>query len=209
MGSWSCRAHRASALTTLGRIGGHARLATREQPGARITAERPGQLLDRLLLLLAELLWDVDHEAVVDVAAPGLAGAEPRRSLAAQTLDGAVGRAGSHAQRLGAIQRGHLHLRSAQRLGDAQWHLDLEIVALAGEQRGRGDVGDQIQVAGMSTLASGLALAGQADATAVAYARGNVHAQALDGAHRTAALTRRAGILDHGARSTAARARLG
>ena len=53
-------------------------------------AERLGELLDGLLLLVGELLRDVDHEAVVDVARAWRAAAELRRALAAQALDGAV-----------------------------------------------------------------------------------------------------------------------
>src|ERR1700677_4211240 len=66
--------------------------AVLEQSRTRVVgAHRLGELLHRLLLLLAELLGNVDHEPIVDVPAVGSA-AQLRRPLAAQALDGPVGR---------------------------------------------------------------------------------------------------------------------
>src|ERR1700689_5380061 len=170
-----------------------------EQPVARVCAHRLRQLIDRLFLLLAEMLGHVDHEAVVDVAF-FFARAELGGALAAQALDGAVRSAGTHAQRLRAVECGHAHLSAAQRLGDGQRDLHLEVVSLAGEHgRGR-HVGEQVQVAGWATVAPGLALARQADAAAVTHARGDVHAQTLDRGHRTCAVARWTGILNDRAR---------
>ena len=75
----------------------------------------------------------VEHEAVVDVAAAGLA--EALGTQAAQALDRARARARRHAQRLAAVERRDLDVRAAQRLGDRQRHLDLDVVALAREDR--------------------------------------------------------------------------
>ena len=60
-----------------------------QQRLARVAVHRLRQRLDRLALLLGEVARDVDHEAVVDVAA-ALAAGQRRRALAAQALDGAV-----------------------------------------------------------------------------------------------------------------------
>ena len=90
--------------------------------------------LDRLALLVGEVARDVDHEAVVDVAALG-ALAEQRRALAAQALDRPVLGAAGHAQLLRAVQRRDLDVGAADRLGDRDRHLDLEVVALALEHR--------------------------------------------------------------------------
>ena len=117
--------------------------------------DRLRERVDRLRLLLVELLRHVDHEAVVDVPAlRRLPAPELRRALAAQALDGAVLGPRRHAQGLGAVQGRHLHLGAAQRLGDRQRHLDLEVVALALEDRRGRDVRDQIQVAGRPAAAA-------------------------------------------------------
>ena len=74
---------------------------------------------------------------------------------------------------------GHLHLGAAQRLGDRQRHLDLEVLALALEHGRGSDVRDHVQVAGRPAVAARLALAGQADAAALAHAGGDVDAHFL------------------------------
>src|SRR5206468_3868392 len=97
----------------------------------------------------------------------------------------------------------------ADRLGDRQRHLDLEVVALGLEHRGRLHARDDVEVAGRAAAATGLALAGQAHARAVLDAGRDVDPVALDGAHRTAALACRAGVVDDRPRAAALRARLG
>ena len=106
-----------------------------------------------------ELVGNVDHEAVVDVAvarpgSPSFGGPSPRRRWTVPCLV-----PGLHPQRLGAVERRHLHLGAAQRLGDRQRDLDLDVVALALEHRRRRDVGDQVEVAGRAAAATRLALA--------------------------------------------------
>src|ERR1700722_7259153 len=107
-------------------------LREQSRPGI-LGTHRLGQLLHRLLLLLAQVLGDVDHEAVVNVtflaATPELG-----RALPAQTLDGAMRGAWTDTQSLGPVQRRHLHLGSTQGLGNAQRNLHLEVVTLAGEE---------------------------------------------------------------------------
>ena len=135
--------------------------------------------------------------------------AELRRSLAAQALDGAVGRARPHAQRLRAGERRDLDLGARERLGDREGHLDLDVLAFALEDRRGSHVGDDVEIARRPAARPGLALAGQADARALLDARRDVDAVALERAHRPRAVAGRAGILDHGARAAAARAGLG
>src|SRR5947209_6257039 len=139
-------------------------------------------------------------------AVPPARAAQPRQALAAQALDRAVLGAGRHAQALASAQGGHLDLGAAQRLGDGERHLDLDVVALALEGRRLGDVGDHVEVPGRSPARAGLALARQPHAAALAHPGRDVDPVALDGAHRTRAVTGRAGLLDDRARAPAARA---
>src|SRR5207253_10757156 len=126
--------------------GGLARL--REQPRAHVAVHDLRELIDGCALLLVELARNVDHEAVVQIPAiRARATRELRRAGAAQALHRAVRRARPHAQRLGALERRHLHLGPAQGLGDRQRDLDLEVVALAFEHRRGGHMRDQIEVA--------------------------------------------------------------
>ena len=81
------------------------------------------------------------------------------------------GRCRGDAQRLAARQRRHLDLAAAQRLNDADRHLDLEVLALLLEDRRGRHVGDHVEVAGRAAALSGLALAGEADPAAVVDAR--------------------------------------
>src|SRR5277367_5137605 len=169
-----CRSSLVSAARVAGRLRGGIR-AVAEQSRTRVAlAEGPRQLVDGLLLLSAEMLGNVDHEAVVDVTFLRGARAELRRALAAQPLDGAARRAGRDAQRLRAVQRRHLHVGAAQRLRDRQRHLDLEVVALALERRRAADLRDQVQVTGGAAVSPRLALAGNPDAAAVLDAGGDV-----------------------------------
>src|SRR5580704_4411816 len=146
MGVTSRGRHRgaASTLTLLSRrLGGgilRVRGAIGEEVGAGAPrAHRAGELLHRLLLLLAQLLGNVDDEAVVDVASlrrsPPPAAAELRGALSTQALHRPVGGSGAYAQGLGGAEGGDLHLGAAQRLGDAQVDLHLEVVSLALEDR--------------------------------------------------------------------------
>src|ERR1700684_4042742 len=136
-----------------------------EQLRARVAAvERLRQLLGGGLLVLAQLVGHVDHEAVAQVAAlRRRAAVQLRRALAAQALDGSVRRAGLDAQRLRPVERRHLHVGAAERLGGAQRELDLEVLALAREDGRRRDVRDQGEVAGPSAAAARLAPAGGAE----------------------------------------------
>src|SRR5205814_131305 len=135
------------------------------------------------------------------------------RALAAQALHGAVLCPGSYAQRLGSAQSRHLHLGPPQRLGDGQRNLHVEVVALADKHRRGRHVRDQVQVAWRPATPAGLALASQADATALAYAGRDVHTQALALAATTAAeqvgqdVSHRGGIEVEVAEATKAAAR--
>src|SRR4029079_2114042 len=158
-----------------------------------------------LALLVGQIARDVDHEAVVDVAAPDAG--QRRRALAAQSLHGPVLGPTRHAQLLRAVQRRHLDVGAAQRLGDRDRHLDLEVVALAPEHRRLADVRDDVEVAGRAAAQPGLALAGEPDPRALLAARRDFHAVLLELGQPALAVAGRAGILDHGAGAAAARAR--
>src|SRR4051812_9099147 len=176
-----------------------------QDPLARVAVHHLGELLHRGALLVREVLRDLDHEPVVDVAPGGAA--EGGRALAAEALDGPVPGAGRHAQLLRAVQRRHVHLGAAKRLGDGDRHLDLEVVALGLEDGRLVHVRDDIEVAGRTAAQAGLALAGQADARTLLHARGDVHAVALDLPQAALARAGRARLLDDGARAATARAR--
>src|SRR4051794_22005236 len=179
-----------------------------QDPLARVAVHDLRELLDGLLLLRGELVRHLDHEPIVQVAAAGT-GAERRRALAAQALERAVLGAGRHAQALGAVQRRDLDLGPAERLGDGDRDLDLEVVALALEDRRLAHVRDDVEVARRPAAQAGLALAGKADARALLDAGGDVHAGALHLTQAPLAAAGGAGLLDHRAGAAAARARTG
>src|SRR4051794_10600986 len=101
----------------------------REEGLARVAVDDGGQLVHDLGLLLRQRAGHVDREPVADVGAA--AAAELRRSLAAEALDGAVLRARRNADALRAGERRHLDGCAADRLGDRDRDLDLEVVAPA------------------------------------------------------------------------------
>ena len=138
---------------------------------------------------------------------PGLA--ESLGTLAAQALDAARARARRDAQRLAAVERRDLDLGAAQRLGHRQRHLDLDVVALAREDRRLLHVRDDVEVARRTAVAARLALAGEADPAALADAGRDVDAVALDRPRAALAAAGRARVLDDRAGAAAARARLG
>ena len=113
-----------------------------------------------------------------------------------------------HADALGAGERGHLDRRAADRLGDRDRHLHLEVVALALEDRRLAHARDHVEVAGRPAARPRLALAGEPHAAAVAHAGRDVHPVALDLARAAAAVAGRAGVLDLRAGAAALAARL-
>src|ERR1039458_7390112 len=75
----------------------------RDQPRAGVAVHHGGERVDGRPLLVGQLLGDVEHEAVVDVPARGLAGwvgPQSRRALTAPPLDRALLRARFDTQRL-------------------------------------------------------------------------------------------------------------
>src|SRR5947209_11778452 len=177
-----------------------------KEPGPRVAVHHLGELVDRRLLLGRELVGHVDHEPVADVAA-ALA-AHLWWTLAPEPLDRAVLGAGRYAQALGSVERRHLDHRALDRLGDAQRHFDLEVLADGLEHRRVLHAGDHVQVARLAAAQPSLAFAGQPDAAAVAHAGRDVHAQLADRPLRAPAGAGGAGILAHRAGAVAVRARL-
>src|SRR5262249_37385892 len=173
---------------------------------ARVAVHHRREVVDRLLLLLVERARHVDGQPVVNVS-PALA-VELGRALTAQSLHGAVLGAGGNADALCAGQRGYLHGRAADRLGDRDGHVHLEGVALAPEPRRFAHAGNYVHAAGRSPATAGLALAGEPHSAAVLHARRDVHPVALDLSGLAAALAGRAGIGDLRAGAAAQRARL-
>src|SRR4051794_7519481 len=182
-------------------------LRVREEARARVSVHDLRQLPHRLLLLPRQRRRDVDDEAVVDVAA--VLPAELRRALAADALHGAVLRAAGDPQGLAPVEGRDLDLGALQRLGDRERHLDLDVVALAGEDRRALDVHDHEQVAGRAAVRPRLALAGEPDLAALLHAGGDVGPVALGGAQPALAVAGGARVLDDRARAVAALAGLG
>src|SRR5205807_9654896 len=106
-----------------------------EEPCPGVAVHHLRELVDRLALAFVELRRQVDYEAIMDVAST--VAAEARRPLAAEPLDGAVRRPRRHAESLAPIERRNLDLGALQSLGNRQRHLDLDVVALADEDRRR------------------------------------------------------------------------
>src|SRR6185436_11331482 len=146
-------------------------------------------------------------EAVVDVAAAAVG--QPLRALATQALDRAGLGPARHAQLLGPVQRRHLDVRAADRLGDRDRHFDLEVVALAPEHRRLLDARDHVEIAGGAAAQAGLALAGQPDPRALLDAGGDVDLVLLEVAHPALAVAGVAGMLDDRPRAAALVARAG
>src|SRR5215217_5121472 len=128
----------------------------REQPLARVAVDDGRELVHDLRLLLRQRARHVDQEPVAHVAAT--AAAELRRALAAQALDRAVLGAGGHANALGAAEGRHLDRRAADRLGDRDRDLDLEVVALAREDRRLAHARDHVEVTRRPAARTGFAL---------------------------------------------------
>src|SRR4051794_34004554 len=150
-----------------------------EERGPRVRAvQRVRKLLDRVALLVGELLRHVHSYAVVDVSATRALG--PRWALFAQSLDGAVLGAGSEPDRLRSVQRGHLDVTALDGLGhgDRQVHLEVPIRTLL-ENGGRSDASGDVEIAARTASVAGLALARQPDPAAVVDPRRDVDAVAL------------------------------
>ena len=125
-----------------------ARAARREQLRARIAVHHLRQLVDRLLLLLADSdARHVDQEAVVDVAAALAvrAAAGPRRAGAGPCRAWCPAGTRSFFE---PYSVGTSTVGAADRLGDRDRDLDLDVLALALEHRRVGHAGDHVEVAG-------------------------------------------------------------
>src|SRR5262249_38082170 len=154
-----------------------------------------GELLGRLALLLGELLRDLDLQPVADV--PASLALRPRRPLAAQALDRPVPGPRCDLDLLGSVQGRDLDRAAAQRLRDRDrdGHLEVAVVE-APEDRGRGDVGGDVEVAGRTAARPGLALAGEPDPGAVLDPGRDVDPVALGLLGEAGAAAGRAGVLD-------------
>src|SRR5207247_2574364 len=163
--------------------------------------------LQRLPLVAVELVRHLDLEPVEDVAPPAAAGS--RGALPAEALDGSMLGSGRNPDPLRAGERRHLDGRPLDRLGDRDRdrHLEIAVGALA-EDRGGGDPGDDVEVAGRPAERSVLALAGDPDPGPVADAGRDLDPVALELSGQPGSTAGLARGLDHLAAPAAARARL-
>src|SRR5690606_12285093 len=107
-----------------------------------------------------------------------------------------------------AIQGRHFQLAAQRRVGEADRHLAIQMLAVALEDRVLTHVDHHVQITRRATLGTGLAFAGQANAVARVDACGHLHGKRLlffDAALAVAAAT---GIGNHLAAAMAARAGL-
>ena len=146
---------------------------------------------------------------------PSALAAQARWPLAAQPLHGAVLGPARHAQPLRAVQRRHLDHRAADRLGDRQRDLDLEVVAErlnTGESPTRVITNRSPGSPGPARSRPRLALAGQPNPAAVPDAGREVDPQPADAraarpSRGTSDRDRRSRCPTRGSSSTAGRSR--
>src|SRR6266540_4103007 len=179
----------------------HAEVRPRRHVGQR------RELPEQLALLARELLGHGDLEADQQVA--GVLAASAGDPSAPDPEGAAVLGAGRHLEGDRAVEGRHLQVGAEGGLGEGHRHGDGQVLAVAAEQRVRGDVDLDDQVAGWRAGLARLALALEPDGGAVADPDRDAHAQ-LAGADLAApALAGRAGVAGDRAAAVAGRAGAG
>src|SRR5450755_2076775 len=159
------------------------------------------QLAQQLLLAVGEAHRGLHHHLAQEVARIGRAHALD--ALAAQAKHLPRLGLGRHLDLGRAVERGNLDLAAERRLGEADGHLAVEVVAIALEDAMGLQVHDDVEVPRRAAVHAGLAFAGQADAVALVDAGGNLHRQSLVLLQAPGATASRAGIGHHLARAVA------
>src|SRR5688572_23477012 len=163
------------------------------------------ELLEQLLLLLAEVDRGLDHDLGIHVAAG--VGAQHAHALAleAELLAG-LG-AGRHLHLgPGAVDGRDLDPAAERRSRHGERHAAMDVGAVALEQAVLLDREEDVEVPRWRRAQSGFALAGEADAGAVLDAGGDRHLQRLVLGGAALAVAGRARLLDHLAEAAAGRA---
>src|SRR5581483_11956740 len=140
-----------------------------EEPLPRLAPFEPRKLLEELPLLRAQLHGRVDAGVGQEVAAA--AAVEAGEPLAAQAEDLAPLRARRDDDAvLLALQQRHVHLVAQRRLAEGERHGDVQVVAVALEDRVRLHADVHVEVAVGESVRAGLALAAQAQRAPVGNA---------------------------------------
>src|SRR5712692_7149927 len=167
--------------------------------GPRVVAPQALELRVELVLFGGQARRDHDlgpHELIA--GAPAL---HARHAVARQAERPSASGAGRDLHRDAAAQGRHFHRRAERRLRRGDRQLDLQIVALALEERVGRDVDDQIQIA--AGVGAAAALARHPHALAGPHPGGNLHLELSLGALPAAAVARRAWLAVDVARALA------
>src|SRR5436190_18780449 len=164
------------------------------------------QLLEQLALALLQTLRNGHLHASEHVAAAGAL--QLRRALALDAEQRPVLGTALDLQRHRPVGRRRLNLGAERRLREGDRQLDDEVVAAALVHLRRRDACDDEEIARLAAVEAGLALAPEADARAVLDGGRDPGRVTLCPLLAAGAVAARAGVLDHGAVSAAARARL-
>src|SRR5579872_1784578 len=116
-------------------------------------------------------------------------------ALLAQPELAAVGRARRNLEQRAAVDGRYFDLGAQAGLGDRDGDADLDVVAVAREERMLLDARGDVEVACGRAHSAGVAFAGDAQARSVLRARRNVHRNGFGSGHAAIAVTRRAGVL--------------
>src|SRR5690606_32629438 len=159
------------------------------------------ELLQQFALLGGEVDRGLHHHAAVEVARG--AAAHRTHALAAQA-EGLAGLGLGRDPDLDlAAQGGHRDHVAQRGLGDADRHLAVQVVAVAGEDRMLAHAHFDVEVARRGAGRAGLALAGQADAVAAVHAGGDLDREDPLVLHAPGAMALAARVAHHLAPPTA------
>src|SRR5690606_3577419 len=175
-------------------------------PASFLATESGLELLQQFALLGGEVDRGLDHHAAVQVARR--AAAHRAHALAAQA-EGLAGLGLGRDPDLGlATERRHVDHVAEGGLRNADRHLAVQVVAVAGEDRMLAHAHFHVEVAWRGARRTGLALAGQADAVTAVHACGNLDRKDLLVLDAAGAVALAAGVAHHLATPAAVRAGL-
>src|SRR5207248_2011587 len=153
------------------------------------------QLAQELPVPVGEPHRRLDHDLAHEIAR--VARAQALDALAAQPKHLPGLRLRRHLDLRRAVESGNLDLAAEGRLGEADRHLAVQVVAVTLEDAMLGEVDDDVEVAGRAPVDAGFALGGEADAIALVDARRDLHRERLVALDASRAAAGRARIDDH------------
>src|SRR2546430_699189 len=163
------------------------------------------QLLEQSPLLRRELRGRPDVHPYVQVAAATFA--EPRQSLSLPAVHGSRLRPRVRLEGGGDVRRWDLNVRAERGVGEREWEVVDQIIAVALEARVVGDLQHGDQVPRRPVAGARHALAAHRQVVMLLDAGRDVDLDCLFGAHAPVALALGARLADHAALSRTARAR--